>query len=147
MMEIQDKRFHSKPNFFPWIFLLLGTVCLFLLAFSFYPISTFHSYEGVVEQEGIYIVKIYVPQKQFPDLATSSFYVNHEKREGKIIGIKSSSELGLMAGYFELTIDVFLKEEEKIENNLVQVAILEREETMLQRWNRTWKERIDLWLS
>lgn len=144
---MQDKLFDSKLNFFPWIFLLLGMFLLLFLVFSFYPISTFHSYEGVVEQEEAYIVKIYVPQKQFPNLTTTFFYVNHEKREGKIIGIKSSSELGLMAGYFELTIDVFLKEEEKIENNLVQVSILEREETMLQRWNRTWKERIDLWLS
>lgn len=149
MMEIQtqDKLLNSKMNCFPWIVLLFGTFLLLFCFCYYYPISTFHSYEGVVEKIESYVVKIYVPQKEFPNLKTSTFYVNHEKREGQIMSVKTSSELGLMAGYYELTLHIVLEDEEKIENNLLQVSILEREETMFQKWKRTWKERINLWLS
>ena len=149
MMEItqSDKLLNSKTNFFPWIFLFISLFLVFSLFAFFYPISTFKSYDGYIEKSDKYIVKIYVPQKQFHTLNHSTFYVNHEKRNGKILSIKPSSELGLMAGYFELTLDLKLTEEEKIENNIIQVLILEREETLVEKWNRTWKERINSWLS
>ncbi len=110
------------------IVISLFMIISFLLFGIFIPIKTYHTYPAIVVKEDSFFLKTYIPKKRLFSFSKSKLFIKGQEREFQIQKLKD------LGDNFEILLKFSFQEEEKEENNILEITSLEQRKTLFQRW-------------
>lgn len=126
---------NKTPNFLKnWIIILL-LLNIFMVIIMFIPFNIYENYNGyIILKDDNSFINITVNENDFPLYKNKKLYIENEKYKYKIISIKNNNVL----------VKVHLKEDIKINNNIVNISILKDRTTILKIIKNKIKKGFDL---
>ena len=126
---------NKTPNFIKsWIIILIILSLLFIII-SFIPFNTYSTYNGIViEKDKESYINLNLEKSDFPISKNNKLYIKDKNYKYKILNIEDSSIL----------ISIKLKDDIKINNNIVTVNILKNRTTLFKIIKNKIKKGFDL---
>lgn len=119
-------------------FLLLGLILFLIIAFK-YEYNKYISYYGYINKLDKYYVSLYVKEDELSNLNNSELLIENNKYDFKIISIDKYYNFDNL--YYQVILDLNLKEEWLVENNIISITLktpyttLYKEMKGLDLWN------------
>jgi len=125
-----------------WIMLLLLFFLIFLIIAFNYKYSNYETYLGyVIKNESEYNIVLYVEKNKINSLYNCKLLIEKEAFNFKIKSISKDYYIISNTNYYEVILDINLKENWKIENNILNIT-LEKPKTTIYKQI---KKGIEMW--
>ncbi len=126
---------NKTPNFIITWIIIIAILSLFIVVIMVIPFNIYNKYNGyiILEDNNSYI-NLIVNKNDFPLYKNKKLYIEKEKYKYKIINVNDNNVL----------IKINLKEDIKINNNVVSVNVLKDRTTMLKIIKNKIKKGFDL---
>lgn len=120
----------TSPSIIVWIMLLIIFFLIFLIISFNYRYSIYETYLGYVKNDNLVL---YVKNDKLDSLCSLNLLIGNEKFDFKIIDISDEYYLVNNDNYYQVIIEVKLKEEWLIENNILNIVFEKPKTTIYEQ--------------
>lgn len=135
MFDQVDLVINKKDNMSPkiWLMIVLLLLTTIISVSLFYEYKVIKTYQAtVVNQNNNYYLNLYLTDEEVLKFNQKKIYVNNKLVNKKVIAISSEYILTEIGKFRLVTLETIINEFDKINNNVIEIKIYERDTTIMK---------------
>lgn len=135
MFDQVDLVINKKDNMSPkiWLMIVLLLLTTIISVSLFYEYKVIKTYQAtVVNQNNNYYLNLYLTDEEVLKFNQKKIYINNKLVNKKVIAISSEYILTEIGKFRLVTLETIINEFDKINNNVIEIKIHERDTTIMK---------------